>query len=139
MEIITVKVGWCADESTCGKGNFSAYSDQIPGCFVTFAGNFADFEAYWQESVNYHVECLDVNELPDCLKVPHTFRYEMTVQALLHYYDGILTRAAISRATGINQNQLSHYMNGVRNPRPDKRRLIINGLHKIGHELLTVE
>ena len=47
--------------------------------------------------------------------------------------------AAISRVSGINQHQLSHYANGLKKPRPEQRRRIVEGLHKIGRELMAVE
>jgi hypothetical protein len=47
--------------------------------------------------------------------------------------------AAISRASGINQHQLSHYANGIKKPRPAQRRRILDGIHKIGRELMAVE
>ena len=45
--------------------------------------------------------------------------------------------AAISRATGINQRQLSHYATGLKTPRPKQRQRIVEGLHKIGRELMA--
>jgi hypothetical protein len=39
----------------------------------------------------------------------------------------------------INQHQLSHYANGIKKPRPEQRRRIVEGLHKIGRELIAVE
>jgi hypothetical protein len=47
--------------------------------------------------------------------------------------------AAISRVSGINQHQLSHYANGIKKPRPEQRRRIVKGLHKMGRELIAVE
>ena len=46
--------------------------------------------------------------------------------------------AALSRVTGINQRLLSHYANGLRNPRPAQRQRIVDGVHEIGRELLSV-
>ena len=138
MEIIKVDVSWCVSNEKTGKGNYSASSAQIPGCLVSHDGTFEEFKKYWVESVKFHVECMQPNEIPECLKGEYEFEYEMTVKALLHYYDGILTRAALSRITGINQRQLGHYMTGVRNPRNDKRQMIISGLHTFGRNLLSI-
>ena len=38
-----------------------------------------------------------------------------------------------------HQHQLSHYANGIKKPRPEQRRRIVEGLHKIGRELIAVE
>lgn len=58
--------------------------------------------------------------------------FELSAQALLHKFDGVLTRAALSRITGINEKLLSHYMSGYRNPRPAQRQKIVEGIHKGG-------
>ena len=58
------------------------------------------------------MEGLSPDETPECLKGEYKFDYEYTTQALLHRYDGILTRAALSRITGISQTVLGHYMTG---------------------------
>lgn len=57
---------------------------------------------------------------------------------MLHAYEPYLSLAAISRASGINQHQLSHYANGLKTPRPQQRQRIVDGIRKIGKELLTV-
>ncbi len=64
--------------------------------------------------------------------------YKLEVSALLQYFDGILTRSALSRVTGINERQLGHYATGHRKPRPEQREKIINGIHRIGEEFISV-
>ena len=64
--------------------------------------------------------------------------YELEVSALLQYLDGILTRSALSRVTGINERQLGHYATGHRKPRAKQREKIINGIRRIGEEFLSV-
>lgn len=39
------------------------------------------------------------------------------VQSFLQYYNGIFTKAALERITGINQKQLGHYASGLKKPR----------------------
>ena len=121
MKKILVNIVW--------NDNYGAYSDLIPGCVATHATIDGVKEAY-KSALEFHIEGSDDEDLPECLKEEYELEYELAVSALLHYYDKILTRAALSRITGINQRQLGHYLNGYRNPRKDKRELIINGLHK---------
>jgi len=83
------------------------------------------------------LEGLSPDETPECLKGEYKFDYEYTTQALLHRYDGILTRAALSRITGISQTVLGHYMTGYRTPRPARHQQIVDGLHRLGNELLS--
>jgi len=65
--------------------------------------------------------------------------YHLDTAALLQKCSPYASIAAISRASGINQHQLSHYANGIKKPRPEQRRRIVDGIHKIGEELISVE
>lgn len=129
--IIKVQISWC-------QGGFGAASDQIPGC-VAAAENIDGVMKEFSDGVEFHLEGLAPQEVPECLKDEYEFAYEYTTQALLHRYDGILTRAALSRITGISQTVLGHYMTGYRTPRPARRKQIIDGLHRLGYELLATD
>ena len=130
MKKIIVNIVW--------NDNYGAYSDEVPGCVATHSTIEGVKEAFGS-ALQFHIEGLETDELPDCLKKDFELEFELSVSALLHHYDKILTRAAISRVTGINQRQLGHYLSGYRNPRRDKRDIIIAGLHKIGNELLSIK
>jgi hypothetical protein len=60
------------------------------------------------------------------------------VATVLRAYEPFVSLAALSRASGINQHLLSHYANGLKQPRPQQRQRIVDGIHKIGRELLAV-
>ena len=64
--------------------------------------------------------------------------YVLTTAALLHSLDGVLTRSAIARATGLNERLLGHYASGFRKPRPQQHERIINGIREIGSNLVSV-
>jgi hypothetical protein len=57
---------------------------------------------------------------------------------LLHYTEGYVTKATISKATGINQQQLTHYASGYRTPRPAMRKRIVDGIHSIAAILADI-
>jgi len=82
--------------------------------------------------------------LEDGETVPAEFRgefdleYDLSVRALLRYTEGVVSRKALARVTGINLQQLSHYASGWRNPRPDMQQRIIDGIHEIGRQLISV-
>ena len=69
----------------------------------------------------------------------YEFEFHLDAAALLQMCSPYASIAAISRVSGINQYQLSHYANGIKKPRPEQRRRIVEGLHKIGRELIAVE
>ena len=116
METIKVKIVW--------KNNYGAVSDQVPGCVATHKTLDGVKEAY-ESALKFHIEGSEPDELPDCVKGEYKIEFVLEVSALLHYYDGILTRAALSRVTGINQRQLGHYICGRSKPRkPQSDRIV---------------
>ena len=133
MKNITVKVAWC-------DKNFGAtFGDNVPGAVVFTARTFTELQHEAKETLRFHIEGMvaDGENVPEWLKSGnYEFIYEYEdVAALLHAYESYVSLAAISRASGINQGQLSHYANGIKKPRAEQRRRIIEGLHKIGNEL----
>ena len=48
----------------------------------------------------------------------YEFEYHLDAAALLQMCSPYASIAAISRVSGINQHQLSHYANGIKRPRP---------------------
>jgi hypothetical protein len=129
METIKVIVDWLE--------NYGAVSNQVPGCVATHQSYEGIKEAYIS-ALEFHIEGLDANEKPECLKGEYKLIFEDTTRALLYRFDGILSRSTISRATGINEKQLRHYMSGFRTARNDKREKIVSAIHNIGKELLSV-
>lgn len=132
MEKIIVNITWL--------DNYGAYSDTIDGCVATHKTLDGVKQAY-KEALELHLQGMreDGEDIPEILRGDYELCFMLNAQALLHQYDGILTRAAISRITGINEKQLGHYIQGVRNPRKDQRDKIVLGLRKLGNELVSVE
>ena len=135
-ETIKVFVEW-ADK------NFSAsLGDNVPGAVVIAAKDIIELKKEVVETLRFHVEGMlaDGDEVPQWLADgDYELEYDyVSAAALIHACEPYATIAALSRATGINQRQLSHYANGLRNPRPEQRRRIVEGLHSIGRELLSV-
>ena len=134
MEKIKVLVGW-------SENNYSAVCDSINGVVIDTNKDLEELKKSFAEVFKFHVEesLEDGDKLPDYIVASeYELEFELQISAILHKYDGILTRAALSRVTGINQKQLGHYMSGHRNPRPEQREKIVNGIKNIGKELLNV-
>jgi predicted RNase H-like HicB family nuclease len=137
MEKIRVDVSWC-------EKNFSAsLGENVHGAVVFTADTFAELQKEAKESLEFHVEGMvaDGDDVPQWLvDGDYEFEYRfLDAISLLRAYEPFLSLAAISRASGINQHLLSHYANGLKRPRPEQRRRIVEGLHKIGRELISVE
>ena len=117
MEKIIVNVSWC------DKNFGAALSENVPGAVVVTAKTY-------DELIN----------VPQWLRDgDYEFEYHLDAAALLQMCSPYASIAAISRVSGINQHQLSHYANGIKKPRPEQRRRIVEGLHRIGRELIAVE
>jgi len=131
METIKVHIDW--------EDNYGAASDAVLGCVATHK-TFEGIKEAYASALEFHLEGMrkDGDKIPEVLQGNYKLEFELTAQALLHHIDGIITRAALSRITGINEKQLGHYMTGHRTPRPAQREKIIVGLHKIGSELNSV-
>ena len=136
MEKINVQISWSGN-------NFCATvsGERINGCVVTTNKTLDGVKKDFKEALDFHIEgsLQDGDVIPEWLvKGEYEITYEFDVSALLHNLDGVVTRAAISRATGINERQLGHYASGFRNPRPQQKDKIIQGIRNIGKELISV-
>jgi len=131
MHTIIVNIDW--------EDNYGAYSEDVSGCVATHKSLEGVKQAY-TEALKLHLEGLhrDNDEIPAVLHGKYKFDFVLNVRALLHYFEGILTRSALSRITGINERQLGHYITGHRKPRPEQRKKIVEGLHRIGKEINSV-
>ena len=128
MQKIKVEIGWL--------DNYGAGSEEVPGCVATHKTLEGVMKAY-TESLSLHMEAIqaDGDAIPELLQGAYKLEFEMNVRALLHYFEGTLTRSAIARVTGINERQLGHYASGHRNPRPAQRVKIIEGIRRIAEEI----
>ena len=114
----------------------------MPGVVAVTAKDIRELKQEVAETLRFHVEGMlaDGDVVPQWLADGnYEFEYNyMDAAALIHACEIYATIAALSRATGINQRQLSHYANGLRHQRPEQRQRIIEGVHQIGRELLSV-
>jgi hypothetical protein len=136
MQNIQVKIGWCGNNYSCVADD-SALNGIVLVAGKTLEGLKKDF----QESIRFHIEgcAADGDKLPEwLLNGEYELNYTLETSALLHSLDGLLTRSALSRVTGINQRQLAHYASGHRCPRPVQRQKIVAGIHSISKELSAV-
>ena len=85
------------------------------------------------------VKSFEKHEIPKALLQEHELKFVFDTQSFLEYYEKILSRASLSRLTGINKKQLGHYIQGLHKPRKDKVDKIERALHALGQELLSVE
>lgn len=129
------------DVSWTGKNFCCSWSDEVAGTVVVTAKTLEKLKENFSESLKWHIEgCVeDGDVLPQYLvDGDYELDYNLDTAALLRDAETYTTMAAISRASGINQKQLSHYANGVKQPRPMQRERIIAGLHVIGSRIMAL-
>lgn len=134
METIKVHVGWSGD-------NFCAGWEDASGVVVVTGKSLEETKDHFKEALEFHIEgCLsDGDPLPNALvEGDYEIIYELDAMALLKDAEQYTTLTAISRASGINAKQLSHYANGVKKARPEQRRRIVDGLHKIASHVMAL-
>ncbi|MDE6022372.1 MAG: type II toxin-antitoxin system HicB family antitoxin [Muribaculaceae bacterium] len=134
-QMIKVDVTWTDDNFGC------AWSDDVAGTVVVTAKTLDKLKSDFEESLRLHIEgCLeDGDELPEYLvNGDYEIEYVLNTAALLRDAEEYTTMAALSRASGINQKQLSHYASGIKNPRPVQVERIKAGLKRIGTQLLAL-
>ena len=92
------------------------------------------------EALQFHLEGMEEDNLPipEEFDAPWDIDWRLTTRALLHYTEGLVSRSAIAKITGINQQQLSHYASGYRKPRPSMSLRIREGVRKIAQALVAV-
>ena len=135
MEKIIVNVSWC-------DRNYGASIENVPGSVVVTAKTYDELVNEIKETLNFHVEGMmaDGDDVPQWLRDgDYEFEYHYDTASILQMCAPYASLAAISRVSGINKHQLSHYANGMKKPRPEQRKRIIDGIHKIGQELISVE
>lgn len=130
-----VHVGWTDHNYCCGYSGAD-----INGVVVQTAKTLEDLKKGFEEGLKFHIEsCLeDGDNLADYIvKGDYELEYYLELPALLRDAERFTTLSALSHVSGINKKQLSHYANGEKKARPDKREKIIAGLHEIGRQALA--
>jgi len=136
MEKIRVDIQWC-------ENNFGAtLGDNVPGAVVFTANSIDELQREARETLQFHVEGMvqDGDEVPQWL-VNGDYEFEWhyaDTATLLRACEPYASIEAISRASGINPHQLIHYANRQRKPRPHQQQRIVDGIHKIGQQLIAI-
>ena len=68
-----------------------------------------------------------------------TFEYVYDIPSFLSYYEHVLSLAGLERISGINQRQLSHYINGTSKPRKATVERFRSRIRSFAEELRSVD
>ena len=122
-----------------GKDGYGVSFEEIPNVFG-FGESLEEAKADAKAALDGFVKVLKKHEkpIPKILTVNYELEFEFETESLLKHVEGLVTKTALAKASGINPAQLSHYSSGMKKPRKEQRERIIRGLHKLGQELLSV-
>ena len=115
---------------------FDAYSENCEGIYA--AGESIEaVKADTERAIAAIKGTLPKDQWPAQLKKgDYKVEYKLDAPSFLSYYKGFLSLAGLERITGINQKQLSNYLNKRSTPRPKQVERINEGVHKFAEELL---
>jgi hypothetical protein len=136
MKKIHVKIGWSGN-------NYSCIADEkaLNGIIIVTGKSLESLKKQFQESLQFHIEgCIQSGDkMPEWLiSGQYETDFILEASALIHSLDGILTRATIARASGINEKLIGHYASGYRKPRPGQMEKIVHGIRIINRELASI-
>lgn len=120
-----------------GDGTYSVYMDADDMSYlITGTGKNAEeainsFKLNYDDMKRYYVE-----EDREFEEVEFTYEYDMA--SFLSYYCKAFTLAGLSRITGVNQGQLSHYLTGHRTPSEKTKQKIQDSIQDFAKELSLV-
>ena len=120
--------------------NFAAAPANEDIACVSTGRTFDELKKNMEEALRWHIDSMreDGEAVPEEFEGEWDLEWNLSVRALLHYTEKMISKAAISKATGINQQQLTHYSTGYRTPRPAMRKKIIDGIHSIAQKLSAI-
>lgn len=123
----------------CDKNYAACPENENIACVVTHK-NLEELQKDMDDAIRQHIEWMleDGDDLPAEFVGDIELEYHLSTRAQLHYSENFITRKALSDVTGINLQQLSHYANGWRNPRPEMQRRIADGIRSISNSLVHI-
>ncbi len=132
MEKVKVSIGWSGD-------NYSASIEDVDGIVVVTNKSLDKIMIDAKEALDFHIQSIiedDPSHLPKhFITGDYQLVYDFTVSAILKRIDGIITRSALSKASGVNERQIGHYIQGEKEPRDTTKNKLLKGINQIMRNL----
>ena len=117
--------------------HFGAYSENCDGIYAA-GSSIDDVKADTLDAIRLLKENLPAERWPEPLKVEYEIEWKLDVPSFLEYYSHFMSLSGMEKMTGINQKQLSNYLNHRSKPRKRQTERIKNGIHRFAEELLSI-
>ena len=133
MEKVQIQIDWVPNNYGASLLNESI------ACVAT-GNTLEEVKKNMVEALQFHIDGLkeDGESIPEELQGDWEPVFQLSTRALLKYTGGYITQKALSQETGIAEQQLSHYANGLRHPRPAMHQKIVDGVQSICKHLSLV-
>ena len=119
------------------KDFFDAYSENCDGIYA--AGDSIEaVKADTYKAIEGIKRNLPEERWPQQIKGEYEIEWKFDVQSFLEYYHGFMSLAGMEKMTGINQKQLSNYLNRRAVPRRRQTDRMIEGIHRFASELMSI-
>lgn len=120
--------------------NFGATPQNEAIACVATGKTLEEVETSIVEAIRFHIEGMKAHgeTIPPEFETEWKPEFILTTRAQLRYSDNYITRKALSRETGINEQQLCHYATGLKKPRPLTQRRITEGIQAISRRLAVI-
>ena len=120
--------------------NFGAVPQNEAIACVATGKTLEEVEKAIVDAIHFHIEGMQAQGeiVPEEYTGEWTPEFILTTRAQLRYTDNYITRKALSKETGINEQQLSHYATGLKKPRPVTRKKIADGILAISRRLTFI-
>ena len=119
------------------KDYFDAYSDNCDGIYA--AGSSIDaVKADAEKAIELIKQTLPESQWPNEIKGDYEIEWKFDVASFLEYYSSFMSLAGMEKMTGINQKQLSNYLNRRAVPRRRQTDRMIQGIHRFASELMSI-
>ena len=119
------------------KDFYDGYSDNCDGIYGA-CDSIQAVKDDIHEAIRLIKKNLPVEQWPEQIKGEYEIEFKLDVASFLEYYSKFLSLAGMEKITGINQKQLSNYLNRRSIPRRQQAERICSGLHSFAKELLSV-
>ena len=119
------------------KDFYDAYSENCEGIYAA-GGSIDEVKKDTEAAIGMIKRDYPESEWPAPLRGEYEIEWKMDVQSFLEYYKDYLSLSGLEKITGINQKQLSNYLNRRSKPRRRQMERISEGLHRFASELLSV-
>ena len=133
MNRIIINIDWVPN-------NFGAApSDDNIACVAT-GKTLDEVKKNIVEALRFHISGMreDGDVIPKPFASEWVPVFELTARAELKAADAFITRKALAKETGLNEQQLCHYATGLKKPRPATKKKISDGIASISRRLAAI-